>query len=338
MTDHAPTPRRWSLGTAPWAGIETTTPRSRVIIDNDFSGDPDDFFQLVHHLLSPTVEIPLVVASHLRPDDPMDPSDRTAENAEALANTVCDLMGLEHDGLVARGSNTALTDRSTPRSAPAVERIIAEAMREDTDLPLYYAAGGGLTDLASAYLIEPRIARRLTLLWIGGSEHPGTVDAPPRIEDAPEYNLRIDVTAAQVLFDAEDLPIWQFTRDIYRQCLISDSELRLRVRTAGPVGRFLHDAVTDVRARMAEHGVPVGETYAIGDQPLVLATALTSQFQPDTSSSFHEVRPCPSISDDGAYIHRPDGRPIRVYRQVDTRLMFEDMYAKLAELAAWQRA
>lgn len=211
-------------------------------------------------------------------------------------------------------------------------------MREDTDLPLYYAAGGGLTDLASACLLEPRVARRLTLVWIGGAEPPGTVAPPPGVERAPEYNLRIDVAAAQVLFDAEDLDIWQVTRDVYRQCLMSDAEMRLRVRPQGAVGRYLYDAVAEVRTRMAAHGVAPGETYAMGDQPLVLATALTSQFEADTSSCVHETRPCPSIADDGAYIHRPDGRPIRVYRWVDTRLVFEDFYAKLAELAAWQRS
>ena len=72
------TPKTWRLGTAPWAEIALTAPRARVIVDNDFSGDPDDFFQLVHHLLSPTVEIPFVVASHLRPGDPMDPSTTLA--------------------------------------------------------------------------------------------------------------------------------------------------------------------------------------------------------------------------------------------------------------------
>ena len=36
-------------------------PRMRVIIDNDFSGDPDDLFALVHHVLLPSVEIPLII-------------------------------------------------------------------------------------------------------------------------------------------------------------------------------------------------------------------------------------------------------------------------------------
>jgi len=32
---------------------DVVKPRMRIIIDNDFGGDPDGLFQLVHHLLSP---------------------------------------------------------------------------------------------------------------------------------------------------------------------------------------------------------------------------------------------------------------------------------------------
>ena len=38
-------------------GETTVTARMRVIVDNDFGGDPDGLFQLTHLLLSPSVEI-----------------------------------------------------------------------------------------------------------------------------------------------------------------------------------------------------------------------------------------------------------------------------------------
>ena len=124
--------RTWKLGSAPWQTIPpASAPRARVIIDNDFSGDPDDLYQLVHHLLSPSVEIPLIVASHLRPDDPFDPSDRQAENAAAVVRDVFARMGLTSSAVIAQGSNAPLDDRETPRQAPAVDAIIAEAMRDD---------------------------------------------------------------------------------------------------------------------------------------------------------------------------------------------------------------
>ena len=48
-------------------------PRMRVIIDNDFGGDPDGLFELVQHLLSPSVEIRGIIGSHLKPGDGWDP-------------------------------------------------------------------------------------------------------------------------------------------------------------------------------------------------------------------------------------------------------------------------
>jgi purine nucleosidase len=38
-------------------------PRIRVMIDNDFGGDPDCLFQLAHHILSPSVEIKGIIGS-----------------------------------------------------------------------------------------------------------------------------------------------------------------------------------------------------------------------------------------------------------------------------------
>lgn len=335
-TEAARAPRPWRLGESPWQAIPPAgAPRARVIIDNDFSGDPDDLYQLVHHLLSPSVSIPLVVASHLRPGDHFDPSDRQAQNAAAVVRDVFARMGLTSTEVIVTGSDEPLADRSTPRPAPAVDAIIAEALRDDVTTPLFYVAGGGLTDLASAWLQEPRIAERLTLVWIGGAEHPGLAAPPPGAMPV-EYNLLIDVASAQVIFEDSGIPIWQVPRDAYRQCLVSDAELRVRVATAGPLGRHLYDEVGQVM-RMAGAFLGGGaETYALGDSPLVLLTALQSVFEPDPASSRYVTRPTPAITDDGGYSDIVDARPMRIYTWLDTRLMFEDLYLKLAEFGRWQ--
>jgi inosine-uridine nucleoside N-ribohydrolase len=334
-----PTParRRWTLGQTPWQAIPpVAAPRARVIIDNDFSGDPDDLFQLVHHLLSPTVEIRAVVASHLRENDPFDLGPETAGNATKVAEDVFARMGLESTEVIFRGSDLALVDRKTPQRSAAADAIIAEALRDD-DRPLFFVAGGGLTDLASAYLLDPRIAERLIVIWIGGLEHEGLAE-PPAGAMPIEYNLLIDVVAGQVVFNDSDLEVWQVPRDVYRQCLVSDAELRLRVAATGPLGRYLYDEVAAIGGAMAEAREGVGETYALGDSPLVLLTALQSYFQPDSASSRHVVMPTPAIRDDGGYEARSDARPLRVYTWVDTRLMFEDFHLKLEEFSRWQAA
>ena len=330
------TAKNWTLGTSPWQRIPAAgAPRARVIIDNDFSGDPDDLYQLVHHLLSPNVDIRLVVASHLRDGDPFDSGPDTADNATLVVRDVFARMGLASTEVIVTGSNRPLIDRATPQPAEAVEAIVAEAMRDD-DTPLFFVAGGGLTDLASAYLVEPRIAERLTVIWIGGLEHAGLAVPPPNAMPI-EYNLLIDLVAGQVVFNDSDLTVWQVPRDVYRQCLVSDAELRIRVAAAGAVGRYLYDETALVVERATGEGRGPSETYALGDSPLVLLTALRSLFEADSSSSRYVGMPTPALADDGSYVPVAGARPMRVYTWVDTRLMFEDFYLKLHEFSAWQQ-
>jgi purine nucleosidase len=305
--------------------------RCRVIIDNDFSGDPDDRFQLVHHLLSPSVEIPFIIGSHLGIGDVFDPSDHQADNAAAVAQEIVDLVGRPVPVLA--GSNTALASPTTPIDTAAARAIIAEAMRDDTTTPLYVALGAGLTDLASALLLEPRIADRMTAVWIGGVEHPDLADPPPGIGPS-EYNLAIDLVAGISVFNHSRVPIWQVPRDAYRQALISRAELETRVRPAGPVGAALAASIDELAQRVQDLGFDLGETYVMGDSPLVLLTALQTSFEPSPASSASVVRPTPTMTEDGHYRENPDGRPIRVFTRIDTRLLFEDLFAKLALHAA----
>jgi hypothetical protein len=304
-------------------------PRMRVICDNDYSGDPDGLFQLAHHLLSHSAEIRAVIGSHLRPGDWIDASDRTADNARAEADRVVELLGLSGQVRTIAGSNVALADMTTPIRSEAAETIVEEAMSE-ADTPLYVACGAGLTEVASAYLIEPRIADRLTVVWIGGPEHPGHAWAPPRDEgpETSEYNTRIDIDAARVVFESP-LPLWQVPRNVYRQAILSFAELDEHIRPCGAIGAHLVAALDRIVVRAAEVGMNLGEVYILGDSPLVLLTALQSQFQPDPSSSHYTVVPAPRMDAEGRYVERQDGRPIRVYTQIDNRLMFGDLISKL---------
>jgi len=46
------------------------------------------------------------------------------------------------------------------------------------------------------------------------------------------------------------------------------------------------------------------------------------------------VRPRPRFTDSGDYEAAADGHPLRIFTQLDTRLLLEDLYAKLALHAA----
>jgi len=311
----------------PTSSNALVTPRMRVIVDNDLSGDPDGLFQLAHLLLSPSVEIRAIIGSHLKVGDGFDPSKAQADNAAKKAREILQVMGIKSTIPVFAGSNTAMLNDSTPVKNEAVNFIIQEALRTDTKLPLYVVCGAGLTEIASAVLTNPQITGKITLIWIGGPEYTDLALPPPGYSN-PEYNLNIDISAARVIFNQSTIPLWQVPRNAYRQCLISYSQLLVKVKPRGKVGTYLSGTLETLMTRI-QRFINIGETYILGDSPLVLLTALQSSFEPDPSSSDYVIKQAPAINRVGSYEHNHKGRSIRVYTYLDTSLMFNDFFAKL---------
>jgi hypothetical protein len=295
-------------------------PRARVMIVNDLSGDIDGLFATVHALLSHSAEVRGIVGAWARD------AGQTPELATRNAGEILQLMGLTVPTHV---GGSKLLSATTPVRSAGAQAIIDEAMRADTKLPLYVTVGSGLSEVASALLIEPRIADRFTLVWIGGSPYPRGGD---------EYNLSIDPIAAQVVFNQTTVPIWQVPSDVYATCAVSDTELEAFVAPYGAIGAWLYGKLLDAPRQLAPVGFHLGETYILGDSPLVLLSALSdwipSSFEPpftyqQTGSSHYEEMVAPQLNADGTYAPRDTGRRIRIYRSVDTRMMFSDFFAKM---------
>lgn len=297
--------------------------RTRLILDNDFGGDPDGLFQLTHHLLSDSVEARLIIASHI-PDSmkEMDPDaiERGIDRVEYI------LGALGRDGRVLGGSPDGLQHDTLPPLGDAAGAIIEEAMSDD-DRPLFYCAGGGLTDLATAYLHEPRITERLTLVWIGGPGYEEDVSADER---PAEFNTSIDPTAAGVVF-ASPLPIWQVPESTYEQCLVTWSELENVLAPVSPLASHLVRTQREFAEFFSQlMGSDLGETVVLGDSPLVVLTALRGPFRTEPTSSPSQYRPRRAILPDARYGDELEAAPpVRVFSGIDMRLLFGDLTAKL---------
>lgn len=298
--------------------------KMRVIMDNDFAGDPDGLYALAHLMESPSVDVRAVIGSHLHEKENWaEPGLPSAASAVKCAGKILSSFGLEDKCRLVQGSNVALQDTAAYLQSEAVDVIIAEAKKCNPKAPLYVLCGGGLTEIASAWLKDRSIAENIVLVWIGGSEYPGVLP-PPGIK-GQEYNTTIDVRAAQVVFNHSNLTIWQIPRNAYRQCLISYSVLASRAAKS-------HAVATDL-LRMLDKYIGKGkrsECYVLGDSPLVLVTALQSNWERDACSSSYRFLSCPVVDDKGKYSFPENRRKIRVYDRLDTYLMFEDMFAKFA--------
>lgn len=300
---------------------EMRTSRMRVIVDNDFGGDPDGLFQLVHQVLSPSAEIRAIVGSHHYEDffGNLGSAAFACQSARDLLRVMrCDSVP------VYAGAEGKFADVNTPLPSEGARVIIAEAMRDDPR-PLYVLCGAGLTNIASAYIMDPRIAERISaVVWIGGMEYADL--CRNQLQKQREYNQGIDPVASQVVFNHSTLNLWQIPRDTYRQALYGYTELWRRIGSAGKTGAYLMNRLAIPFERM--HG-GLGETYILGDSPLVLVTALQSPWEADPSSCEYVIRKTPFLNDTGSYVENPEGRPIRIFTKIDTRLMLEDFVSKI---------
>lgn len=294
--------------------------KNRVLILSDIKTEADDPFAIVHHLLSPTENVRGIVACHFESKYGKSPrlahlKGTSAEQSYIEGQKILEYMEMEDVPLV-RGTQYPLTsDGSLPESEGA-ELIIREALQED-EMPLYIACLGALTDLAVALKKEPRIAKRMTAIFIGGAPYP---------DGGMEPNVEEDVLAAQIVFDSE-IPLWQIPSSVYSTVEISLAEVVAQVKPCGKIGAYLcqemlevNDFYAQVPSRMPW---PHGETWSIGDNPSVFVL-----LQSQNRCTWH-TRKAPGIADDMSYIDNPNGRDIRVYDTVDCRLGISDFLSKL---------
>lgn len=280
----------------------------RLIINTDAKNEADDQYAIVHALLTPSFEIKGITAAHFGPVR----SSTSMEDSYEEVLKVLDLMGLKDQVRVNKGAAKALPSEETIVSSEGADFIIEEALKED-DRPLYVAFLGPITDLAVAYLKEPKIADRLTALWIGCGPWP---------HGGYEFNLYNDIHAANVVL-ASQIPLWIVPRNVYRSIRASFAELAVNVKPYGKIGEYLFQQMLDFNSGwLADTDWPFREMWHLGDSPIV--SLLLDEQEYD-----YELRAAPRVAEDMYFVHYQNERLVRWYERVDSTFLLQDMYAKL---------
>lgn len=323
--------------------LKTYVPESkkkRVIISSDIKNEADDPFAIMHHLLTPSEEVLGIISCHFEGtsmamqqllDSPIkEKLDRNAfSKIENIANMrgktetqsyeegkkLLELAEIE-DVPLFHGSRYELRNTENLPECPGADFIIREAMKDD-EKPLYIVMQGAVTDLAIAYLKEPAIGERITLIWIGGGAYPNGGD---------EFNMKQDILAANIVFEST-IPVWQIPVNVYTKVEVSIPELIVNVSDCGAIGRYLCDQMQEYNKQLAWMGgsssFPHGESWCLGDNPTV-----TALLQNAGRTMWKECK-APHINDDYSYEHSETGKMIRVYEDIDSRLTLSDFFAKM---------
>ncbi|KAA9001256.1 nucleoside hydrolase [Affinibrenneria salicis] len=290
----------------------------RVIISSDAKNEADDDFAVAHALLTPTFEVKGLIGAHYARTAPMMKRDGrgSMEASYQELKHLVKLMG-KNDVPVLRGASDALEQEAPPaKLSEGAKALIAEALREDSK-PLFVLVLGSLTDVAQALLAEPRIAPKMTVVWIGGMPYP---------KGGWEYNMFNDPIAARAVFKSS-VALWQVPHNVYMSVRVSLAELALRVKPQGAVGNYLWQQMVEfnqtISQTLKDVPWPKSEVWVLGDNPSISLLL-------DDHEYHYTLRAAPYLNDDLTYGELPAARQIRVYNAVDTRFTLEDFYAKLA--------
>ena len=172
-----------------------TLPEGRLdmVLDTDTYNEVDDQFALAYCLLSPErLSVQAVYAAPFFNDRSTGPEDGMEKSFDEIVRLL-GKMGRSADGFVYKGSRAFMPDAITPVDSPAARDLIARAMARPDDDPLYVVAIGAITNVASAILLEPRITRKIVVVWLGGN--------PTSFPYAKEFNLSQDVHASNIMLD-----------------------------------------------------------------------------------------------------------------------------------------
>ena len=261
----------------------------RVIIDTDAACEADDPFAIVQALLSPKLIVKGIAAEHFAQENSM---ERSFEEIRTIRERTDPAIGLESE---------------------ASETIIAEALRED-EKPLFILCQGAITNVAMAIKHEPKITERMTVIWIGTH---GTNYGPAPFR---EFNAGNDIEAANLVLEKQ-ADLWLVPSYVYSTITIGIAEIKRRIAPCGKIGEHLYNNLMEYN--MSEGaGWTKGESWSLGDSP-----AIALALNPDCGR--YEIAPAPFIEEDTTSRECPQNRKIRIYKDVDSRYILEDLIAKL---------
>lgn len=279
----------------------------RVMVDNDFSGDPDGLIALAHQLLTPKARTVLVTTSAVNPALAKLAGIDAATSPAAASRLVQELMerlGLADRPPVIAGAASFADTRAEHNAA--ARAIVAEALRDDP-LPLVLTCGGPLTNVAAALRLHPGIASRMKLVWIGGMATGGA-----------EYNQSTDLAAARHVLEESAVPVWQVPEEEYKRFQVSVAELSSGFRDISPVSHWLYSQYLHLPPF-----VQLGGSLGFGDDAMVALTAFDPGLAPTT------LRPVRKLLDDGSLGAQVEGRQVRMVHSLDVRLNVSDLMALL---------
>ncbi len=285
----------------------------RLLIDTDAANYFDDQFAIAYAAMAAdTVRLEALYAAPFV-------NARITKTAQGMRRSyreigeVLGALGLERNAAVRQGARTVLRTVDRPVKSPAARDIIERTANARPD-GCYLVSIGPATNAASALLMDPGLASRITVVWLGGTPH----DFPT----ASEFNLRQDPHAVRTLLNSGVRLVHVPAQGVAERVSISPAAIESRLQGAGAIADLL---LTRVREHAAHDGVSLASTapFAIWDMAAVATLAAPGTVDLRTV-------PSPVLGHDLRWHAGQAGRhTIQVATSIDAEAVLDDFFGRL---------
>jgi inosine-uridine nucleoside N-ribohydrolase len=279
-----------------------------VVLDTDAYNEIDDQFAIAYMLKNPErLDVKAIYAAPFLNARSTSAGDGMEKSYNEIFKLL-DLMKIEME--VFRGSDSFLADEKTPVISDAARDLAARVENYSPENPLYVVAIGAITNVASALLLNPKVAENAVLVWLGGHGF--------HFHDTKEFNMVQDIAASRVVMSS-GIPFVQLPcMGVVSSFTVSKPELEYWLKGKNALADYL-----------VQHTTEEAESYAAGkpwSRVIWDISAIMWFFNEGERIMRQNIVPAPVCEYDFTYSHPGTGKPIAYIEWISRDRVFELLF------------
>lgn len=287
-----------------------------VVLDTDAYNEIDDQFAIAYLLKSKEkLNTKALYAAPFFNTNSTSPEDGMEKSYDEILKLLDLMEKNDLKDIVFKGSKTYLPDEKTPVVSDAANDLAERANSYSPENPLYVVAIGAITNVASAILLNPKVAENTVVVWLGGNAL--------HYHDTKEFNMWQDVAAARVVMQS-GVPFVQLPCEgVVRSFTVSKPELEYWLKGKNQLADYL-----------AQNTINDAESYAKGTPwTRVIWDAVAVAWLTNDNDRFmlSRIIPAPSPTYDGLYAQNHNGTPMRYVYHIKRDALMTDLFEKLTQ-------
>lgn len=287
--------------------------RIDVVLDTDTFNEVDDQFAIAYMLRSDEkLDVKAIYAAPFLNQKVSSPAEGMEKSYEEIKKI---LKLAKADVPVFKGSTTYLPDEKTPVISDVAKDLAERANNYTPEKPLYVVSIGAITNIASAILLNPKVAENTVVVWLGGHAL--------HYHNTLEFNMMQDIAAARVVIKSGvpfvQLPCW----GVVSSFTLSEPEIHAWLSGKNELTDYLTGIAL---AEMAKIENTIVRSRVIWD-----VTAVAWLLNDGNRFMLSRVIKAPLPTYDNLYQDDPDGYDMRYVYFIDRDCLLNDLIRKLSK-------